>query len=129
MLCLECKELIVKNVTYKNIFKPRVSKICNSCFTKYIYIQELLVLPINNYKIYLNVLFDRIGNPYSLMEFIRPYYIYYLKEKLTFTILYFDSLDKVVYNILQNISFGNIYIIVLHNNTKKENDIDGRSYW
>lgn len=119
MICLECLELINKEVTYLNLLKPNIDKICNTCFSKYIYIQELIVYPNNDSLVYLNILFDQIGNPLALMGFIKPYYIYYLKHKLTHTILYFDSFNKIIYNEIQNISLGNIYIIVLHNEYKK----------
>lgn len=117
MYCLECHKLIVKKTTYLNIFKKSYDLICNTCFTKYLFIQKLEVLPLDGGTLYLNILFDQIKSPFSLMNTVKAYYLYYLKKKTFNIILYFDSFDEKVYNDLQNIGFGDIFMIVLQ--TKK----------
>ncbi|WP_162140143.1 hypothetical protein [Haploplasma axanthum] len=122
MYCLVCQELINKRITYKNIFKQNIHKICDNCFSRLIFIQELIVYPINNYLLYLNVLFDKSSNEYALMNFLKPYYIYYLKNREDKIILYFDIYSNVIYDKISKINFGNIYMITL--SKTKENDYE-----
>jgi len=120
MKCIECKELIDKKITYRNIFKVSKHHICEYCFTKYLYIQDLLVIPIENFQIYLNVLFDNYGNPLALMSFLKPYYLYYLKNESNKTLLYFDSFNEKTYTLVDELRIGDLYIITLKNESEKE---------
>lgn len=89
MLCLECGELVEKRITYLNLFSKNIDKICNTCFTKYIFIQELDIIPNGNTLIYINTLFDReVLEPLAFMSFLKPYYLYYLKKRFNALILY-----------------------------------------
>jgi len=120
MYCLNCQELIVKKITYKNIFKPNKHKICDKCFSKIIFIQELEVLPIDSGLIYLNILFDKKINEFSLMGFLKPYYLYYLKNmKDDSIILYFESYDEKVYELIKDVKLGNIYMMSLNRKREK----------
>lgn len=117
MLCLVCGELIIKTVTYKNIFKTNIHKLCDSCFKKNIYIQHYEAIPINNYMIELHTLFEKEYEPLALMGFLKPYYIYYMSNKQDCLILYFDTFDTIIYNILHNLELGDIFLITLSNIT------------
>lgn len=122
MLCRVCNNLINKDVTIKNIFKPNIDKICNNCFMSNTFIQKLNIIPITDYVIEEHTLFEKEVNPLALMSFLKPYYMYYLKNKQENIILYFDTVDQLIYNNLQNIKLGNIFLLVLCNKKQKEND-------
>lgn len=124
MYCLECNDLIIKKITIDNIFKTNINKICNTCFSKYLFIQGFETLPIENGLIYLNTLFDNYKNPFSLMSFLKPYYIYTLKNQSFDLILYFNTFNKDVYHLVDKLNFGNIFVITLKNDMKKEKNYE-----
>lgn len=115
IFCLECNNLIIKEITYLNIFKPNIHKICDNCFESNIFIQRLEVIPIKNYITELHTLFEKKMNTFALMSFLKPYFEYYLKNRHNFIILFFDTLDINIYNIIKNIELGDIYLITLCN--------------
>lgn len=118
MYCLDCLSLKEREITYLNIFRRNNHFICNYCFRNYIFIHELTVIPINNYLMYLNTLVIDYKNSNSLMSFLKPYYIYYLKNKSKSIILYFDDFNDKIYNILNILTLDNIFVIALKNQIK-----------
>lgn len=124
MYCLECQKLINKVINYKNIFKINIHKICESCFSKYLFIQRFDVIPINNYLLYVNTLFDDYKNADAMTSFLKPYYLYYLKNNKSDFIMYFDTINNEIYSILNLLNMSNIFIITLKNQLKggKNND-------
>ena|SRR5690554_273869 len=124
MYCAECKKLINKVINYKNIFKLSKHNICDLCFSKYIFIQSFDVVPINNYLLYLNTLFDNYKNSDAMASFLKPYYIYYLKNFKDKIIMYFDTIDDDVYSKLNLLNMSDIFIITLKNQLKGGNNND-----
>lgn len=122
MLCLECNSLINKDITYRNIFKTNYNKICNTCFSNNTFIQKLNVFPTEGGIIENHILFEKQINPLAIMNFLRPYYIYYLRAKKNFIVLFFDTPNQILYNILQQLSLGDIFLLTIYNNNTKEND-------
>lgn len=120
MYCLECKKLIRKQINYLNIFKNNTSFICDNCFAKYIFIQNLDVIPINNYLLYVNTLFDDYKNSDALAEYLKPYYLYFIKNGKDKIIMYFDTIDDAIYSKLNTLNIGNIFVITLKNQLKGE---------
>lgn len=118
MFCQDCFGLREKEITYLNIFRKDKHFICNYCFRNYIFIHELSVIPINNYLMYINTLVVDYKNSYSLMSFLKPYYLHYLKTKNKSIILYFDDINDKIYNILNILSLDDIFIIALKNQLK-----------
>lgn len=92
--------------------------ICEYCFRNYIFIYDLDVLPIQNYLMYLNTLVLDYKNEYSLMSFLKPYYIYYLKQKNKSIILYFDNINDKIYQIINKLNLNDLFVITLKNNLK-----------
>lgn len=122
MLCLVCNNLINSKITILNIFKPNIHKICDNCFKRNTFIQNFNIVPITNYVIEEHTLFEIEVEPLALMNFLKPYYLYYLKHKRNNVILCFDTTDIIIYNNLQQVELGNIYLLVLCNKRQKEID-------
>lgn len=119
MYCLNCDRLINDLITYKNIFKISKDHICERCLLNLTFDQKVETIPIDNYVIYLNPIFkDNNYNNLSLMSFLKPYYLYFLKNKFDL-ILYFDAFNEDVYRILEPLNLGNIFLLVLKNENKK----------
>lgn len=129
MYCLECDKLINKRIVYFNIFKKNIHKVCETCFMTFNINYQYEVLPLNNYLLHLNIIVNDFENPYSIMSFLKPYYIYYLKNKLKMLILYFDILDRKMYNLVTKTNISNIYMIVLKNKIEKRNGYEDWNYW
>ena len=127
MKCLECGDLVIKNINIHNIFKTNYFKICEKCFSNSLFIQLMEVIPLNHSLLKLNILFDNFINPLSLINFEKPYYIYYLKYIKEHTIIYSDYFTLYHYKILNSINMGDIYYIALKK-TEGE-DYENRSYW
>ena len=124
MFCYGCNDLIKKEITYLNIFKTYQHKICDNCFNSNTFIQKLIVFPTNEGIVENHILFEKPINPLAIMSFLKPYYLYFLKKKRNFIILCFDSNNKMLYNMLQQITLGDIFLITLFNKKTKENDFN-----
>jgi len=124
MYCLECHKLINRVINYKNIFKTNKHHICESCFNNYLLIQKLEVIPVDNYLLYLNILFDNFQNSDAMSSFLKPYYLYYLKNFKNLIILYFDTFDEKVYNVVNLLNMQDILIVTLKSQIKGGNIYD-----
>jgi len=118
MYCQDCLSLKEREITYLNIFRKNRHFICNYCLRNYIFIHEVTVVPINNYLMYINTLVMDYKNSNSLMSFLKPYYIFYLKNKLESIILYFDDINDKIYTILNILRLNDIFVIALKNQLK-----------
>lgn len=113
MYCLNCDRLIHSQITYKNIFKVSSDHICERCLLNLTFDQKVEVIPIDNYLLYLNPIFmDNNYPPISLMSFLEPYFNYFLKNSFDI-VLYFDSFNDDLYELLEALNLGNIFLIVL----------------
>lgn len=129
MYCLDCNKLLNQIITYKNIFKVEKDHICERCFMNRTFIQRQQTIPINNYLIHLNTLFDDYDNPLSMMSFLKPYYLFYLKIKNESIIMYFNTFNKEVLDVLTKLNLSNIFLIVLKNELEEENEYEDWNYW
>lgn len=124
MYCLVCDKLINKVVTIKNIFKTPKDHICEYCFTKHLMINKLDVIPIDDYRLFVNSIFEDYDLAEAMMSFLKPYYIYYLKTNKNQIIMYFDTFNKGIYNIIKTTKLSDIYLICLKNEMEKEKDYE-----
>lgn len=118
MYCLECGKLINRTINYTNIFKKERHFICEYCFRNYLFLYEVDVLPIDNHLLFLNVLLDNYKDSNAFMSFLKPYYIYYLKNNLKSIIMYFDVFNDKIYNIINILNLDDLFIITLKKQLK-----------
>ena len=116
MECLKCSKLLKRVISYKNIFAKDIHKICEFCFDSINFIHDLIVIPVEGYILNLNVLLKDYQNSLAYMSFLKPYYIYYIKNIKESIILYFNDINDKIYKILNIIRLGNIYAIALKTN-------------
>lgn len=122
MLCEVCKKKIRTQLNIFNIFQTEKHHICERCFQKYPLLPGYQTIPIDQGMIdhYYLISKNRDVSPISYMSFLKVYYVHYLKHHKQQMILYFDVLSDQLYEILDSLKLGDIYLVTLYDNIKKK---------
>lgn len=129
MFCLHCQKSLEKVIDINNIFKVSTQHICEACMTQSIVISLKKVIPIDSFLLEYNIIFDKIyeRHPEAYMTFLKPYYIYFLKNRSNDIFIYLDTLTLETMKVLDRLKLGNIFLVTLYET--KEEIYENRDYW
>lgn len=114
MKCQICSRRIKISITYKNFFLPLKEEICYTCKNKYPLYDEILVIPINNYEIYLNRLTQ--FKPKNYIPYLEVGVKNYLKEikKKEMLLIIKKGVDEAFITFIESLYLGNIMILTTY---------------
>ncbi len=118
MFCEICQEKIVVKRDLWHLFTPSIHHICERCFTKYPLYSQTKVYPINGY-IMTHTVLSMVKYKYQgicYQSFIAPYIKHYLKDFDNLIFLYFECMDLKVYELLDSLELGDLYVVSLYEN-------------
>ncbi len=119
MLCEHCQKRIIPKRTLWNLFEPEIHHLCEMCYQTYPLLPTHEVIPVEGGRA---DVFTLISKPYPVtpmayQSFFMSYYqmheIYYKHHVL----LIFDAISDDVWHLLDHLSFGNLMIVRLYENS------------
>lgn len=113
MKCLKCNELIIPIITFKNIFKKNYQLLCNKCEKELVFGYYKEIIPIKSGKLHHYFLkYQKKDIDPPIDQFLlEPIYHEALKKRIP--VFYFDLLDDDIYIILDNLIWGDLFIITI----------------
>jgi hypothetical protein len=125
MQCEVCLKRIITKRNFNNYFSIEIHHICDFCYQKHRLSPQYIVIPIEQGLIYLQVLLrtEFKTTPLAHMSFIKPFILQYLKYHRHDTILYFDELDDSIFEMIDLLKVGNVYVLTLYDNRKEKGEI------
>lgn len=113
MKCLKCSEQIIKRINFRNLFQIKYQVLCNKCEKELVFGYYYETIPINSGLIHHHYLKlkDELAEPGIDQFMLEPFF----QKALTFKrpVLYFDKLDDKTYQILDNLNWGDLFIITI----------------
>ncbi len=120
MLCEICKRKVKTRRNLHNLFDPEVHHICEKCFMEHPVILKKSTMPIEQFTLHLNQMLDRVTQfPMAYMSFMKPFYLDFIKRKDVEIILYFDQTGDQIFEILDSLKLGSIYLLTLYEDIGK----------
>ena len=118
MLCYICHHQFFTKKTLRNLFDDEIHFICERCYQRYPLCPRYQEIPISEAKIYYHLLIERNRglDPMAYMSFLKPYYMDFLKHHCDEIILYVDTFNEQIFEILDILKLGNIYVVSLYEN-------------
>jgi hypothetical protein len=125
MQCYVCKKKSILKRNIFNFFETNINLICEYCYIKYPLLTSFKIVPIENYQIYHYLLMSRSYHidAIAYMNFLKPYFINYLKHHQNQVILYFDIINFSTYDLLDSLKLGDIYLVSLYENIDEKGEI------
>lgn len=122
MFCLICNRLTQSKVTLLDLFRTSKYNICQYCYIQSFMIFEHFVIPIENYILDVKILFDKINehHPMAYYIFLSPYLMNMIKNHRNEILMIFDEYSEEIYEMVDLLNLGNIYIIALYEKQKED---------
>lgn len=119
MLCEHCHKKIIQKRSLWNLFEPETHHLCETCYQRYPLLPSYEVIPIQLGEAHLFTLITKSYpvEPHAYQSFLKSYYDMYLIRFRNSTLLVFDSISEVLWQDLDHLSFGNLMIIRLYENS------------
>lgn len=110
MNCLMCGSRIKNKITIQNFFLPNKEEICYTCRQKYPLYQEVIVIPIDYYLMYIINLTD--CEVLEHMPYLKEGIKQYLRQSDKDMILMIEEkMNLHLIELIEKLSFGNVMIL------------------
>jgi hypothetical protein len=125
MQCHICKKKSILKRNIFNLFETNINLICETCYVKYPLLTSFKIIPIEDYQVSHYLLISRLYHldPLAYMNFLKPYYLNYLKNHQNQIVLYFDVVELSTYDLLDSLKLGDIYLVSLYENIDEKGEI------
>lgn len=124
MLCEHCKKKIITERTLWTLFKVETHSLCESCYQRYPLYPQQMIIPIDKAMAHVHVMISRGKRiePQCYQSFLKIYYLDYLKHGQNTTFIYEDYLDDDLWQTIESLEFGDIYLVTLYENTHEKGE-------
>lgn len=114
MKCLKCSEPIIIYKTFNNLFDIKYSALCIKCESELIYNYYYEAIPINSGVIHHYFIKPKflLAEPQIDQFLLEKFYQIALKKKIP--LLYFDSFTDEIYEIIDKLNWGDLFIITIN---------------
>lgn len=120
MLCEICKKKVKTRRTINNLFDPEIHHICEKCYMENPLIIRKSVIPIEDGMLYIHqMLGQSTSYPNAYMSLMKPFYLDFIRHLKTDIMLYFDQTGEQIFEILDSLKLGSIYLLTLYENIGK----------
>lgn len=119
MLCEHCQKKIITKRHLWNLFQPEIHHICERCYARYPLLPLYETIPIQQGILHLYTLIATSYpvEPFAYQSFLGPYYMMFLSRYSKHTLLLFDSLTSTLFDLLDHLSFGDLVVVRLYENS------------
>ena len=119
MLCLHCQRRMIPKRTLWNLFEPEIHHLCEKCYQTYPLLPSHEVIPIEGGTA---EVFTLISKPYPVSPIAYQSFLvsYYRLHRMHFkpnVLLIFDEISEDIWHLLDHLSFGNLMIVRLYENS------------
>ncbi len=124
MLCEHCKKKIITERHLWNLFKIEIHSICDRCYQRYPLFPTSMMIPLDHGMAHVHLMISKGEKiePISYQSFLKVYYQDYLRHHLKSTFIYEDYLDETLWQTLESLGFGDLYVVTLYENSHEKGE-------
>ncbi|MBU1093402.1 MAG: hypothetical protein KKH01_02955 [Firmicutes bacterium] len=121
MLCEQCGKKVKTKRNIMNLFDPEIHHICETCYMQNPFVPRHQIIPIEDAIIIHHSMTIGVSHlkGTAYMSMMKPYYIDFVHHYHDYVFIYFDLIDQEVFNELDSLKLGNIYLLSLYENIEK----------
>lgn len=119
MLCEHCHKKIVTKRHLWNLFSKEIHHLCEVCYQRYPLLPSYEVIPIESGEMHLFTMISKSYpvEPHCYQSFYQGYYDLFMKRFKENILLIFDSISESLMQDLDHLSFGNLMVVRLYENS------------
>ncbi len=117
MKCYQCRTHFYPKRSIKTLFEEPLQLRCTSCDQRFPRFIHKTVIPIEGYQLYYYVLFlkdENIKEEAFMDEILKILLEFLFKRTINDIILFKDELDESLFDCLDHLNIGDIYLICLY---------------
>lgn len=119
MLCEHCLKKMIPKRSLWNLFEPEIHHLCEMCYQMYPLLPTHEVVPIEGGHA---DVFTLIAKPYPVtpiayQSFYQSYYVLHQTYFKDYILLIFDVIKDEMWQFIDHLSFGNLMIVRLYENS------------